>query len=77
MKKQRFLSTFLAAAVLVGLLCPAALAAPEDNSFEAITVSAKAALLLQSEIIFSFSADRIYDGNIPSCGSQDYAFSFL
>ncbi|GEM_PF-2520344 len=39
--------------------------------------SAKAALLLQSEIIFSFSADRTYDGNIPPCGSQDYAFSFL
>ena len=31
MKKQRFLSIFLAAAVLVGLLCPAALAAPEAD----------------------------------------------
>ena len=44
---------------------------------KAVFYSAKAALLFQSEIIFSFSADRTYDGNIPPCGSQDYAFSFL
>ena len=51
MKKQRFLSIFLAAAVLVGLLCPAALAAPEEDSFEALTVSAKAALLVDGDKI--------------------------
>ena len=44
---------------------------------KAVFYSAKAALLFQSEIIFSFSADRTYNGNIPSCGSQDYAFSLL
>lgn len=50
MKKQRFLSIFLIVVVLTGLLSSAALAAPEDeNTFEDLTVDAKAALLVDAD----------------------------
>ena len=71
MKKQRFLSIFLAAAVLVGLLCPAALAAPEEDSFEALTVSAKAALLVDGDtgqvLLDQNSHKELYPASITKC----------
>lgn len=71
MKKLRFLSFFLVAALLTGLLSTTALAAPEDSSYEEITVAAKAALLVDGDtgqILLDQNAHKeLYPASITKC----------
>ena len=49
MKKLQFFSIFLVVALLAGLLSTTAVAAPEESdTFENLTISAKAALLVDA-----------------------------
>ena len=71
MKKLRFLSIFLVAVLTAGLLSATALAAPDDGSFENITVAAKAALLVDGDtgqVLLDQDAHKeLYPASITKC----------
>ena len=71
MKKLRFFSIFLAAALVAGLLSTTALAAPEEPSYEDITVAAKAALLVDGDtgqVLLDQNAHKeLYPASITKC----------
>lgn len=71
MKKLRFLSIFLVAVLTAGLLSATAVAAPDDGSFENITVAAKAALLVDGDtgqVLLDQDAHKeLYPASITKC----------
>ena len=72
MKKLQFFSIFLVVAVMVGLLAGPAAAAPEDGaSFEDLTVSAKAALLVDGDtgqvLLDQNAHEQLYPASLTKC----------
>ena len=71
MKNLRFFSIFLVLVLLTGLFSSVAYAAPEDDSFEQITVAAKAALLVDGDsgqVLLEQNADaQLYPASITKC----------
>ena len=71
MKKVRFLSIFLVAALLAGLLAVPAMATESGTSYEPITIAAKAALLVDGDtgqVLLEQDADKqLYPASITKC----------